>query len=201
VGTGSGELLDWRRQVSGIYARVRDLAVVDPAMAHASWRAERDLLFATHPQSPLGADDPRRTDGLPVAPYDRSLRWELEIEDAEPQDLVVGTGTDGDVAFQRIGLVRTPAGPLDVWWLTGYGGGVWLPVRDTSTDTYGGGRYLLDTVKGADLGGGEGGRRLVVDLNFLYNPSCAYDEAWACPLAPAGNRFDLDVPVGELYRG
>ena len=61
---------------------------------------------------------------------------------------------------------------------------------------YGGGRYLLDTVKGADLGG-DGGR-LVVDLNFAYAPSCAYDPAWACPLAPPGNRVDAEVPVGEL---
>jgi uncharacterized protein (DUF1684 family) len=89
-----------------------------------------------------------------------------------------------------------PIGSLDVWWLASYGGGVWLPLRDANVDTYGGGRYVLDTVKGADLGGVDG--RLVVDLNFAYNPSCAYDEAWACPLAPEGNRTDVAVPVGEL---
>jgi uncharacterized protein (DUF1684 family) len=38
----------------------------------------------------------------------------------------------------------------------------------------------------------------VLDLNFSYNPSCAYDPDWACPLAPLGNRLDADVPVGEL---
>ena len=63
-------------------------------------------------------------------------------------------------------------------------------------ETYGGGRYLLDTVKGADLGSVAG--RLVVDLNFAYNPSCAYDEAWACPLAPPGNVIDAEVLAGEL---
>ena len=61
---------------------------------------------------------------------------------------------------------------------------------------YGGGRYLVDTVKGADLGGDDG--HLVVDLNFAYPPSCAYDPAWACPLAPAGNTTETVVPVGEL---
>jgi uncharacterized protein (DUF1684 family) len=93
-------------------------------------------------------------------------------------------------------------GDLDVWWLGSYGGGVFLPVRDglAGTETYGGGRYLLDTVKGADLGGDARHGELVVDLNFAYNPSCAYDPAWVCPLAPAGNRLPGPVRAGELYR-
>ncbi|MFC6345131.1 DUF1684 domain-containing protein, partial [Nocardioides hankookensis] len=90
-------------------------------------------------------------------------------------------------------------GTLDLWRLTSYGGGLFLPLRDGSSGrpggSYGGGRYLLDTIKGADLGGTPD--RLVVDLNFAYAPSCAYDPAWACPLAPAGNRVDDEVPVGE----
>ena len=92
-------------------------------------------------------------------------------------------------------------GTLDVWWVASYGGGVFVPVRDASAGkgTYGGGRYVLDTVKGADLGGSGG--RLVVDLNFAYNPSCAYDPAWACPLAPPGNVVPVAVPVGEQYLG
>ncbi|HEY3438449.1 MAG TPA: DUF1684 domain-containing protein, partial [Actinotalea sp.] len=99
-----------------------------------------------------------------------------------------------------IGRVDLPdLGTLDLWWLTSYGGGLFLPLRDlTSGDTsYGGGRYLLDTVKGADLGGSRDG--VVVDLNFAYQPSCAYDPAWACPLAGAGNTLRTRVPVGEQY--
>jgi uncharacterized protein (DUF1684 family) len=104
------------------------------------------------------------------------------------------------VPFDRIGLVRLGGlGTLDVWWLGSYGGGLFIPVKDTSAGrtggTYGGGRYLIDTVKGADLG--LTGSTLVLDLNFAYNPSCAYDPEWACPLAPAGNTLHVDVPVGE----
>src|SRR5207248_7924368 len=101
----------------------------------------------------------------------------------------------------RVGHVELQGlGGLDVWWLVGYGGGLFVPMKDrlAGTSTYGGGRYVIDTVKGADLGGEDG--RLVVDLNFAYNPSCAYDPAWACPLAPAGNVVAAPVPVGELYR-
>ena len=111
----------------------------------------------------------------------------------------VPTGTDGIVRFDRIGSVHLPeGGDLDVWWLGCYGGGVFVPVKDgtAGSATYGGGRYLIDTVKGADLGGDEG--RLILDFNFAYNPSCAYDPAWACPLAPAGNTLGRALLAGEL---
>jgi uncharacterized protein (DUF1684 family) len=92
-------------------------------------------------------------------------------------------------------------GDLDVWWLGCYGGGIFVPVKDGSAGsaTYGGGRYLIDSVKGADLGSADG--RLILDFNFSYNPSCAYDPAWACPLAPAGNTLGRPLLGGELMPG
>jgi uncharacterized protein (DUF1684 family) len=83
--------------------------------------------------------------------------------------------------------------------LASYGGGLFVPVKDATAghETYGAGRYLLDTVKGADLGSTPSGA-LVVDLNFAYNPSCAYDPAWVCPLAPPGNTLAVPVRAGEL---
>ena len=78
-----------------------------------------------------------------------------------------------------------------------YGGGVFIPFRDgtSGSETYGAGRYLLDTVKGADLGGT--GDRLVLDFNYAYHPSCAYDPRWSCPLAPRANWLTVPVRVGE----
>src|SRR6266568_321942 len=67
-----------------------------------------------------------------------------------------------------------------------------LPAGET---TYGGGRYLLDTAKGADLGGTAD--TLVIDLNFLYHPSCRYSSAWQCPLAPSGNTITAPIRAGE----
>ena len=76
-----------------------------------------------------------------------------------------------------------------------------MPVKDAAPGrtTYGGGRYLIDTVKGADLGGAADGSTLVIDLNFAYQPSCAYDPAWVCPLASPGNTLPGEVVAGELY--
>ena len=191
------DLLDWRRRVTGLYAQVR--AGADPAGSHATWRAGRDELFATHPSSPLLSTEGFA--GLTVGVYDPALRFEADVDtDVEPTRMEVATGTDGVVAFERLGVAALPGlGTLDVWWLDVYGGGVFVPVRDASAGgwSYGGGRYVIDTVKGADLGGDVRDGVLVVDLNFAYNPSCAYDPAWACPLAPPGNTIEAEILGGE----
>jgi uncharacterized protein (DUF1684 family) len=191
-------LLDWRRRVAAIYAEVR--ATPDPRAAHQAWQNARNELLSTHPESPVPVADRAAFTGAPVAPYDPALRFHVEVDTAkEPARIEVGTGTDGIVPFERVGVVHLPGvGDLDVWWLASYGGGIFVPIRDRRRDgaTYPGGRYVLDTVKGADLGGDNG--FLVVDLNFAYNPSCAYDPAWACPLAPPGNTVPVPVNAGEL---
>ena len=190
-------LLDWRRQVHALYAAVR--AEPDPAAGWAAWRAGRDALFTDHPDSPLGPDARAAFTGLPVADHDPAFRFRARLDtDVEPQHLALPTADDGVVDLDLLGRVTLgDLGRLDVWWLGGYGGGVFLPFRDGSAGqtTYGGGRYLLDTVKGADLGGDDG--HLVVDLNFAYHPSCTYDPRWSCPLPQAGNQLDAVVPVGE----
>ena len=193
-------LLDWRRRVAALYAEVRGAG--DPAIGHAVWRAGRDELLGTHPESPLVPEARARFTGVELAPYDPGLRFEVEVDtDVGPARLDVVTGTDGVLPLTRVGVARLPGlGDLDVWWLGTYGGGLFVPVRDglAGTETYGGGRYVIDTAKGADLGGD--GDRLVVDFNFAYNPSCAYDPRWACPLAPPGNVLAAPVRAGELYR-
>jgi uncharacterized protein len=189
-------LLDWRRRTAALYAAAR--AAADPEAGWRTWRAGRDELFATHPDTPLSEEARAGFAGLPFAPYDPALRFEVALERAEPERREVPTAADGVVPFERIGRVALgDLGRVDVWWLAGYGGGVFLPLRDGSAGagTYGGGRYLLDTVKGADLGGT--GDRLVVDLNFAYHPSCAYDPRWSCPLAPEGNQLGAAVLSGE----
>jgi uncharacterized protein len=189
-------LLDWRRRVAALYAAAR--AATAPERGWRTWCDGRDELFAGHPDSPLDEAARASFTGLPYAPYDPAQRFELRLEPAAPERLEVPTAADGVVRLERIGTVAPgELGRLDVWWVAGYGGGVFLPLRDGSAgrSTYGGGRYLLDTIKGADLGGGDG--RLVVDLNFAYHPSCTYDPRWSCPLAPEGNRTAVPVDAGE----
>lgn len=74
---------------------------------------------------------------------------------------------------------------------------MFLPFRDETngSETYGGGRYLLDTVKGADLG--HRADKVVLDFNFSYHPSCVHDHRWSCPLAPPDNHLAIGIEAGE----
>jgi uncharacterized protein (DUF1684 family) len=201
-------LLDWRRRVAALYAEVRDLRGADPAVAHARWVAGRDTLFATHDQSPIPAPDRAAFAGLDVFAYDPGLAFTAVVDtDAAPERFALPrSGGIGDgpatMAFSRVGEVDLPVGRLPVYWLDAYGGGLFLPFRDATSgqQTYGGGRYLLDTVKGADLGSTPDGA-LVCDFNFAYHPSCHYDAAWSCPLPPPDSWLDAPVQAGERLTG
>src|SRR3954447_13370404 len=120
-------LLDWRRRVAGLYAAAR--AAADPERGWRSWRDGRDELFASHPESPLEDAARARFTGLPFAPYDPALRFEPALLPAPPQHLDVPTAADGVVRMERIGRVELgECGRADVWWIGGYGGGVFLPL-------------------------------------------------------------------------
>lgn len=195
-------LLDWRRRVFRLYAEIR--AEPDPEQAWWNWRETRDTLFRDHPQSPLPIETRATFGGGKYFDYDPRWRVTAEIValDRVPQDIASSAG--GTFSFTRIGLARfsLPGGPeaeLELSWSAGYGGGLFLAFGDETTgvDTYGGGRYLLDTVKGSDLGSGPHGDTFVLDFNFSYNPSCSYDSTWSCPLAPEANRLPLPVRAGE----
>ncbi len=190
-------LLDWRRRVAELYAEVR--AADDPAAGWRRWRAARDELFAEHPASPLPPAARAAFAGLPVYDYDPAARVEAAVRPAEPVVVELAAGDGARYTFTRFARAEFPlAGAprtLDLHWLHGYAGGVFLSFSDRTSgeSTYGGGRYLLDTIKGADLGGD-----LTLDFNFAYNPSCAYDPAWSCPLPSGVNRLDCPIAAGEL---
>ncbi|MDQ6753056.1 MAG: DUF1684 domain-containing protein [Actinomycetota bacterium] len=203
AGAYATAVMDWRLQTFAMYAEVREAAVLNPAAAHQLWRQRRDSLFRGHAASPLNDAKKQRFTGLAVSRYDPAYRFECALTaTGAGEEMNVNTGTDGVVPFVRLGSFAVPGiGTLAVWRLRSYGGGIFVPFRDSTAGkpdgSYGAGRYLLDTVKGAYLG--QSGSSFVLDFNFAYNPSCAYDEAWACPLPGRDNRLAVDVPAGELY--
>ncbi|MTV24822.1 DUF1684 domain-containing protein [Nitriliruptoraceae bacterium ZYF776] len=193
------DLLAHRRRVAELYAGVRRRGPGEDTWRW--WVEQRDDLEATSPASIHQAGQ-LPFDGFAWHPYDPALRLgELEVAPADPFVLTIGHSGAGGTPARRFGTVDLPVGggvhQVSVFWLDVYGGGVFLPLRDASngTSTYGGGRYVLDTVKGADLGGAPG--RLALDLNFAYHPSCVHDPRWSCPLAPAGERLPVEVLGGE----
>lgn len=202
--TSPGSLLalaDWRRRVAELYAQVR--ADPDPPHAWRRWCDERHELFVSHPQSPIPSAQRASYEGPPVHPYDAAARTTAQLRPLPPETVEIGNSDGAATRFVRFAEasfeVFGQAATLEVFWLEAYGGGIYLSFRDATSGstTYGGGRYLLDTVKGADLG--VEADRLVLDFNFAYNPSCSYDPQWSCPLPPPANRLALEIAAGERY--
>lgn len=222
------QLADWRRCVAELYGEVRHLASTDPAAAWQRWRLTRERLYREHPSSPVPADKRDGFVAQHFA-YDPSLRFELPVQPVEADaagdradtartgilgglgaslaaGLALPISVGQQISFDRLGWLDVPfeAGVrrLALFWLPEYSGGLFLPFRDATngSETYGGGRYLLDSSKGADLGGDPARGTVIVDFNFAYQPSCAFDPRWSCPLSPPENRLDVEVRAGERLR-
>ena len=192
------DLLDWKRRVSELYAGIR--AASDPEAGWRHWCETRRQLFREHPSRrcpPTSAT--ASADRTPTTTTRLAASAEVTRTDEERLELPSSDG--GTMTFRRFAQARADDVALDVYWLEGYGGGVFVPFADATSgdETFGAGRYLLDTVKGADLG--VEGDRLVLDFNFAYQPSCSYDSRWACPLAPPANRLEMSIEAGERLRG
>jgi uncharacterized protein (DUF1684 family) len=195
------QLMDWKHRIFDLYGSIR--ASSDPLNSWERWVATRRELFVGHPQSPVPAGERETYEGPFYFDYDSAYRVLGVLRDAEPAQYDIATSGGTTYGFTRFATASFEVGgsdaTLEVYWLDGYGGGIFLPFRDGTAgkETYGAGRYLFDTVKGADLG--MEGDSLVLDFNFAYNPSCSYDPRWVCPLAPPPNRLDVVIPAGEKH--
>jgi uncharacterized protein len=201
MSTDSLSLLEWRRAIGDLYAEIR--ASADKQAAWRRWQATRARLFREHPQSPVPPEERSGYTGPYLYDYDPGWCLTASVEPVEPARLEIVTSNVESMAFSRFAVARFAHADadlaLELYWLEGYGGGLFVPFADATSgrETYGAGRYLLDTVKGADLGQHDG--RLLLDFNFAYQPSCAYDPRWTCPLAPPPNRLSVPVRAGERF--
>ena len=188
-------LLDWKRRIFDLYAAIR--ADRDPA--HAWEQLARRCATSSSARTCSRRSRPTAARRSPACRSTRTTRrCVCRRSSRRPRASTARSRPRASTpySFTRFARARFELGgpqTLDLYWLDGYGGGVFLSFADATsgTETYGACRYLLDTVKGADLGETNG--RLILDFNFSYNPSCCYDPRWVCPLAPPGNR--LAVPV------
>ncbi|MET4805874.1 DUF1684 domain-containing protein [Limibacillus sp. MBR-115] len=190
---------DWRRQMAELFAAARRKG--DCEVAWREWREGRDALIRDHTASPLVESERARALPLPFFDYDPAYRFTVDLVAVDGSEEAWEIGADGTLRLQAVartsGLAAALGAELTLYWLLGYGGGLFMPFSDATSarQTYGGGRYLLDSIKSADLGFREG--RLLLDFNFAYNPSCAYSPDWTCPLAPPENKLTRPVMAGE----
>lgn len=214
------DLYDWRLRVMRFYQE-RDEALCagdDERTVLERFRTQKDQLFKTHPQSPLNAVARRSFSNLAYFSYAPELRVEAELTPAEESG-TVDAAEGGEMPLQLAARVAFSIGgvaaQLPVYWIDVYGGGLFLPFRDATCpdESYGGGRYLFDTAKGSTFEwiapealepgrAGYAGGRIMLDFNYAYNPSCAYDARWLCPLARRESTLPFPLRAGERkYEG
>lgn len=156
-------------------------------------RDQKDSFFARHPQSPLTPSQKRDFKGLDYFPEAPELRFELPIERfSDQQTIRVQTSTGEFQQYRRYGKIRFPVDGQQVE-LTVFanGHGFFLPFVDSlaGSETYPAGRYL----EPEPLPDG----KYLIDFNQAYNPYCAYNEHWSCPLTPFENRLKVPIRAGE----
>ena len=203
------DLYDYRRRVAALYEERRRALDAGEEMEHAwkRFRQGRETLFREHASSALDEEQRRAFRGLPYFPYRSAFcvpaRLETLIEPVR-QSIAMDASeqmTMTAVARLHFAIQGEPVA-LVLYWLNVYGGGLFLPFRDATCpgESYGGGRYLFDTIKGSDflsLPDVDGQQSILLDFNYAYNPSCAYDDRWVCPLAPRENHLKVALAAGE----
>ena len=198
-------LINWRREIFSIYDEVR--SEEDGIVAWNIWKDKREKLFKFHPESPTF--DPKKQSGFNDVPvlYSYNQKFSLfskfeQISNSE----IIQLNTDENSITRLKPFIKTTnlkdflGIELTVFKIEGYGGGLFLPFTDSGCKSggahYEGGRYLIDTVKGADLGELKTDE-LRLDFNFSYNPSCSYNSKWTCPILKNFNRISILVDAGE----
>jgi uncharacterized protein len=204
------DLYDYRRRVATMYRERTEaiMAGADPPAVWQRFREVRDDLFAHHPQSALDEEQKRDFQGLPYFPYNPMMRFVVDVDtNVEPIRQSVVMNATESMTMVTVGrvqfVVEEQPVTLTIYWLDVYGGGLFLPFRDATcpAQSCGGGRYLFDTIKGSDffpVPGVNGWERIMLDFNYAYNPSCAYNDQWVCPLAPVENRLNVPIRAGEM---
>lgn len=158
-----------------------------------TYRAEKDAFFRSHPQSPLPLTERSTFSGLCYFPENADLRFEVRVTEFEAHDTLPVQTTTGELRhYQRHGrfqfAVNGQMAELTIY-LTEHG--YFLPFVDAlaGIETYGAGRY----VEPEPMGDGT----FLVDFNLAYNPYCAYNDRYSCPLTPAENRLAVAIRAGE----
>jgi len=158
-----------------------------------AFRAEKDEFFGSHPQSPLTREQKQDFKGLNYFAENESLRLDVKVDEFPEKNIIQMQTSTGDVqAYTRYGRFKFNVDGQDVE-LTIYQSehGYFLTFVDSQagSDTYPAGRYLEPD----PLPGGH----FLVDFNLAYNPYCAYNEMWSCPITPAENRLKAPIRAGE----
>lgn len=193
-------LADYRRQTFKMYAAARNEAVPESERC-AVFRAKRDRLLKTHPHSPIPADRRPVFVGLTYYDHNPGLRVAERLVYDPDRTRIQLAAASSHIAVRRLGWVKFKIDGvvcrLAVYWVEGYVGGILIPFQDltSGTETHADGRYVWDSLKGADLGTSDSS--LVLDFNYACHGRWAHDSRLSGALPPPENRLTVPIRAGE----
>ena len=158
------------------------------------FRTEKDRVFGRDPHSPLSADQRRDFQGLAYFDENPQLVIHAGIDrEVDPEEVRMATSSGEEQVYRRYGLVRFRVDdqPAQLMLYSSEDSDeLFIPFRDATSghETYGAGRYLEVHAHGDEV---------TIDFNYAYNPNCAYDPSWSCPLPPTENWLKVPIRAGE----
>ena len=163
-------------------------------------RERKDEYFGGSPRSPIPEAEREDFEGLHYYPPDPDYRFVLPLaEHDEKEAVTVATSTEGERTYLRWGEFRFEvdgeAATIQAYKADADDDRLWVPFRDETSGeaTYGAGRYLDLEPETHHTDDG----RWILDFNEAYNPTCAYNDAYECPLPPMENWLDVPIEAGE----
>jgi uncharacterized protein len=166
------------------------------AAALEAMRAEKDEALRAG-DSPIPPDLRSSFTGLAYYPADPALALRVPLERFENPETVKVAATGGDVRMMtRYGRFRFEIGgipcSLTVFKSDPSSKHLFLPFKDRTNgvETYEVGRYI-------DLEEQSGDEPYLLDFNLCYNPYCAYNASYTCPIVPRENDLAVAIPAGE----
>ncbi|MBI4497350.1 MAG: DUF1684 domain-containing protein [Chloroflexi bacterium] len=160
------------------------------------FRARKDEYFRHSHHSPLTEEQRAVFDGLRYYPENPALRVRGPLDQNVAHATIEMDTSSGDhQTYTRAGKVTFQVdGQECVLYLyrRDHSSDLFLPFRDATSgkETYGGGRYLDISI--------EPDGQVQIDFNYAYNPMCAYDDGWSCPIPPVENWLSVPIRAGEL---
>ena len=162
-------------------------------------RKKKNKEFSNKDKSPLEQKDIKTFIGLNYFPIDKNFKVQAQFKASEGETpFQMKTSTDrlptyikeGVLTFSinshayQLSVYKNLDHPEDPHWF--------IPFSDLTSGeaTYGGGRYL-------DFEFPEEGKPIFIDFNLAYNPYCAYNHKYSCPIPPIENDLQIEIKAGE----
>ncbi|MEP5255394.1 MAG: DUF1684 domain-containing protein [Winogradskyella arenosi] len=165
------------------------------------FQRKKNAEFKDASKSPLKAKDLKNFEGLDFFPYDSTFLVQATLKRTPNTEWFQMKTTTDRLSKERVfGVInfelQGKSFQLNLYQgeelmqTEGFEQYLFLPFVDNTNgeSTYPGGRYI-------DLNIPEGDT-IEIDFNSAYNPYCAYDEKYSCPIVPMVNYLDLDVEAG-----